>query len=266
MTMLADSHGVQVHATPWASLLAHVTRCDALIVDAPYSEKTHAGHDGGTALTSKVWKRSNGEFDVPAARRSITYGAWTTADVHTFVQAWHPLTDGWFVSITDDVLAPVWKEALEATGRYVFAPLPYVAPGSRVRLSGDGPSAWTCWIIVARPRTREFASWGTLPGSYVLPAGMAERMPVVGGKPPWLLCRLAEDYSRAGGLIVDPTCGAGTAGIGAIRTGRRAILGDAHEPTAQIAAQWIRNPYGPAPGVREREAQGQIGLFGEVRP
>jgi hypothetical protein len=267
MTPLAQVNGAQVFCCPWLDLLNVVPECDLLCVDAPYSAKTHAGHDGGTAATSKVWQRADGSFDNASARRSISYAAWTPEDVHAFVAAWAPRTKGWFVSITDNVLAPAWADALEAQGRYVFAPLPFVHPGRGVRLAGDGPSSWTCWIVVARPRTEPWSSWRTLPGAYVQPKEIGERSPVVGGKTSWLMHRLAEDYAipRTGltdppPLVVDPCCGAGTTGIGAIRAGCRFIGGDVDPAQAQIAAQWIRNPWGPAPG-QERAAPGQASLF-----
>lgn len=266
MNPVAEAHGASVYHAPWQSLLSVVPRCDAVIVDAPYSEKTHSGHDDGTSQANRAEpgrvNRSTGQIEQGWQRRAITYRAWDGADVRAFVEAWHPRCDGWIVSITDHVLAPEWVDALDAAGRYVFAPLPYVAPGSRVRLTGDGPSTWTCWIVVGRPRTREAASWGTLPGAYILPEGQGIKMPVVGGKPPWLACRLAEDYSRPGGIIVDPCCGAGTTGIGAIRTGRRAILGDLNRDHVDLAAQWIKNPHAPPPGAGERVIPGQPSLFG----
>ena len=154
---------------------------------------------------------------------------------------------GWFVSITDHVLVRAWESYLAFSGRYVFAPVPYVAPGSRIRLSGDGPSSWTCWIVVARPRNREFASWGTLPGAYVLPGGHGGNLPVVGGKPMWLMQRLVEDYSRPGDLVCDPCCGAGTTLVAALRSGRRAIGGDVMPEHAEMARIWTANPHLNAP-------------------
>jgi hypothetical protein len=268
MEPIAEAHGAAVYHGPWQFLRANVPRCDAVIVDAPYSEKTHGGHDDGIVnLNTKTRGEDyRASVVVPTGgtgpRRAINYDAWTAEDVRAFVDAWHPICDGWIVSITDHILAPEWVDALDAAGRYVFAPLPYVAPGSRVRLSGDGPSCWTTWIVVGRPRTREYSTWGTLPGAYVLPEGQAVRMPVVGGKPPWLMTRLCEDYSRPGGLVVDPCCGAGTLGIGAIRTGRRAILGDLNREHVDLAAQWIRNPYAPPPGTKDRTPEGQLSLIG----
>lgn len=180
----------------WQDMLA-THAADCLIVDAPYSERTHVAHSKGKALE----------------RAPLNYACWGAPDVQTFVESWAPRIRGWFVTITDHVLAPFWSAALEAHGRYVFSPLAYVAPGSRVRLQGDGPSQWSTWIIAARPRTRDFAKWGTLPGAYVLPAGqrIEEKVrAVMGGKPLWLMRSLVRDYSRVGDLIVDPCAGAAT--------------------------------------------------------
>lgn len=248
---LIEINKASVFHCGWDGLLEQVPACDALITDTPYSAKTHSGHDGGV---------------VDLDRRSIQYRAWAPDDVQAFVDAWHPRVRGWIVSITDDQLAPVWSAALESVGRYVFAWLPYVAPGSRVRLLGDGPSSWTTWIVVARPRSREFATWGTLPGAYVLPAGYGGAMPVVGGKPVWLMQRLVEDYSRPGALICDPCCGAGTTGIGALRSERRVVMGDALRAHADLAALWVQHPYRPAPTIeREDAGKPQLSLLGSIR-
>jgi DNA modification methylase len=48
--------------------------------------------------------------------------------------------------------------------------------------------------------------------------------------------RLVEYYSRPGDLVCDPCCGAGTALLAALRTGRRAVGGDAMREHAELAA------------------------------
>jgi len=256
MALIADANGASVHHCDWRALLEVVPTCDALIVDAPYSDKTHRGHNGGTDDVNGI--RDTGpclgfqQYD----RRAIGYGEWSASEVSDFVAAWSPRVAGWIVSITDDQLAPAWSAAFEAAGRYAFAWLPYVAPGSRVRLSGDGPSSWTCWIVVARPRTREMSKWGTLPGAYVLPPGQGGAMPVVGGKPLWLMEQLVKDYSRLGDLVVDPCCGAGTTIAAAIRQGRRAIGGDMDPKHAAMAARWITDPQPKCP--TESEARQRV--------
>jgi hypothetical protein len=204
----------------WQEALAGV-ECDALIVDAPYSARTHSGHDRG--LDTGRYDAING---TSADRRAITYEGWTPEDVAAFVQDWSQRTRGWIVTITDHVLAPVWADALADQGRYVFAPLPWVAAASRVRLAGDGPSSWTCCIIVARPRTgndrngRPYSKWGTLPGAYL---HTSDRPSHIGGKPLALMEALVRDYSRPGDLVCDPCAGYGTTLAAALRQGRRAI-------------------------------------------
>ena len=218
--------------------------CDMLCVDAPYSAKCHTGHDQG-AKQSEGWGERNG--DSPEAmyakkkggtkRKPLDYTSWDESDVSVFVGLWSPATRGWFVTITDHVLAPVWAAALEAAGRYVFQPLPFVDPGSRVRLLGDGPSSWSCWIIVARPKNVEFSKWGTLRGAYVVPPGQGERRRpdrVTGGKPRWLMEALVRDYSRRGDVVCDPCCGGGTTLLAALANGRKALGGDMDEEHAAI--------------------------------
>lgn len=252
MQPLAETDAARVFCADWRALLEVVPACDALVTDCPYSAKTHAGHDATQGLKG---------------HRGINYAAWTEEDVREFVSAWSPRTQGWFCTVTDHVLAPIWAAALEAQGRYVFAPLPFVHLGRGVRLSGDGPSSWTCWIVVARPCIDNYATWGTLPGAYVQPsrkrAGSGYRSPVVGGKTTWLGRRLAEDYSRPGDLVVDPCCGAGALPVGALCAGRRVLCGDVDAEHAQLAAEWCRRPHGPPPGGDPDEApaeQGRLAL------
>ena len=121
---------------------------DAVISDPPFSARTHEG--GGRA------EREDGyAVDGLAAE----YTAWTRDDVHGFVKHWSPRCRGWMVAITDHLLAPHWEAAYDDAGRYAFPPVGIVIRGMSVRLRGDGPSSWTLYALVARPATREFASW-----------------------------------------------------------------------------------------------------------
>lgn len=216
---------------------------DALIVDAPYSDRTHNGHALGIAR--------DGNF-----RKEINYSAWSPDDVARFVDVWSPLTRGWFVTITDHRLAIHWAAELENSGRYVFAPLPLVEVGSRCRLSGDGPSSWTCWIVVARPKTRMFVTWGTLRGAYVGSEKRGEK-PVIGGKPTWAMRQIVSDYSRPGDIVCDPCAGGGTTLLAAKLEGRRYIGCDIHANHVEITRNRLRElPVG---------TDQQVGLFdGEI--
>lgn len=212
------------HAVLAAAMRESGAMCDALIVDAPYSERTHSGHDGGAAQSNADERirgnRARQAAGPPPMRRHLDYSSWGADDVSRFVADWHPLTRGWIGSLTDDVLAPDWRAAMEAAGRYAFSPLACVESGSRVRLVGDGPSQWATWLVVARPRSAEWARWGTLPGAYV---GGKEAKDVTGGKPLWLMRAIVGDYSAPGDLVADPCMGAGTTLVAAIELGRRAI-------------------------------------------
>lgn len=241
------------HATLAAALRRAGVTVDALIVDAPYSERTHAGHDGGTASANRVLSWAKGReargatkmsrgvtvkmrvdhaLKHGASRRGIDYIAWDRADVEAFVFAWSDRC-GWLLSLTDHVLAAEWDAACEAVGRYTFAPIACLERGSRIRLDGTGPPQWSTWLVAtlqaSRPSSREFLDewhskrWehGLAPqGGYF---GGAEKKAVTGGKPLWLMRAIVGDYSAPGDLVCDPCMGAGTTLVAAVELGRRAI-------------------------------------------
>ncbi len=289
--LLADVGHAQAWHAHWVDLLGVVKAgggCDALIVDAPYSDRTHRGHDEGARIGQRAaGYRSKVKGDTKAGRvrtryetksagrKPLGYGAWSPGDVDAFVEAWAPATRGWIVSLTDNVLAPAWAAALERVGRYVFAPLPCVEPGSRVRMAGDGPALWAVWAVVARPRGMPYSKWGALPGAYIVPQGSGERGAalqrggpnqerVVGGKPPWTMCRLVEDYSRPGDLVVDPCMGGATTGVACLRLGRRFVGGDALRAHAEMGAARLRAE--ASLSTVADASKGQAALFAPPQP
>lgn len=263
MTLLLSREDVQVHHADWRELAAALPRredgtvCDLLAVDAPYSAKTHAGHDWIDDPVRRERLRRGSTHGGGGNRRPLNYAPWSSDDVSLFVETWAPLTRGWVVSITDHVLSSPWSESLAKSGRLGFAPLPYVHVGGRVRLSGDGPSSWTCWVVVARPRSGNgFPHWGTLPGAYWL-HGSHDPHAVVGGKPLSVMRALVRDYSRPGDVVCDPCAGAGTTGLAAKLEGRSFIGGDSCLEHAEIAAERLRD-------VPTAEKAGTLALFREV--
>lgn len=230
--------GALLHAGRWQDALAHVDRVDAVICDPPYGARTHEGHDEG----EQVKRRAGTVTRKSIIGRGLNYDAWMPSDVRAFVTSWVPRCRGWFVAFTSHDLVPAYVEALEGAGRYVFAPLPFFSPGSRVRLSGDGPSSWTCWIVVARPRTVEFTRWGTLPGGYVFPPEDCE---VVGGKPLGLMRAVVRDYSRPGDLVCDPFVGSGTTLLAAVMEGRCAVGAEEKPEHYEIARKRLARGYTP---------------------
>lgn len=218
----------------WQDVLADVTTCDAVICDPPYSARTHEAY------------REMDEVN----RSAIEYRAWSDLDVSAFVSAWAPRVTGWMCSLTDHMLIPAWQAAYEAAGLYSFAPLACVESGSRVRLSGDGPSQWSVFLMVARPRTREMQRWGALVGAYVTPQahsrrGQHENNGIMGTKPVHLMRAIIRDYSRPGDLVVDPFCGSGTTALAAAMEGRRCITSEEKPEHYKIARKRLDRGYQP---------------------
>lgn len=178
---------------------------DAVISDPPFSEKTHQGHDCGSLPGVDG-----------ATRNRLGYAAWNDDEVRQICSQLP--ARGWVAIITDYTLARHWETRLQEVGRYVFAPVPVIVRGRSVRLSGDGPSSWTDWLIVSRTKAEH--KWGTLPGVYEGNRGSIEHM---GGKPLNAMCRIVEDYSRPGDTVLDFCMGAGTTGVACLRTGRNFI-------------------------------------------
>jgi site-specific DNA-methyltransferase (adenine-specific) len=249
-------------------------RAEALIFDAPFSAKTHAGHSAGKSTADRAagyFRSCRNQARRPQGsqrdRRDIDYAHFDADQIAAFCGIWLPLCAGWVVSITDDVLAPQWAAAFTRAGLCAFAPLPLVETGSRVRMAGDGPSSWTCWIVVARPRGLPYSKWGALPGAY-LQAGEREfnrsiaAQRIVGGKPFRSMCAIVGDYSRKGDLIVDPFAGGGTTLAAAKHMGRRSIGLDRSALHAQLTAKRVAKtreqltlfaPSSEAPAMRQVE-------------
>jgi hypothetical protein len=142
--------------------------------------------------------------------------------------------------MTSHDLIPAYQRTFESVDRYPFAPVPCVMRGMGVRLQGDGPSSWTVYLMVARPRTAEFAKWGTLPGAYI---GNANPDSSRGrGKPRWLLDGIVHDYSRQGDLVCDPCAGRGVTLLAALGLGRRAIGAERDPATHARATEAAKVP------------------------
>lgn len=217
---------------------------DAVVTDPPFSARTHKGHD----------MSANGHAGFGhdgSDRKPLGYAPWADADVSRAMPLLCRVSRGWVVAITDHVLALPIQAEMERAGRYAFAPLPWYVPGSRVRLSGDGPSSWTAWIVVCR--TAAQVRWGTLPGGYMHRGEQCH----MGGKPVELMAAIVGDYSREGDVVADPYMGSGTTGVACVQSGRSFIgceIDPVHFATAvrRIEAELNRAPLFEKPPVIQR--------------
>jgi hypothetical protein len=226
----------------------------SVVVDAPYSDVVHTGHDSGTAQANRVadWAKRLGDgpragggkrsrmaeraAELKGHRRALGYKPWTGLDVESFVSAWSPLTRDWMLSLTDHELQRSWRAEMMLAGRYAFSPIASTEPGSRVRLDGTGPPQWGVWLVPSRPRS---AAWLRLwhakrkayrlapKGSYEVPPGAGDertaRERVPGGKALWTMRAIVGDYTAPGELVCDPCAGSATTLIAAASIGRAAL-------------------------------------------
>lgn len=224
----------------YRTVLADVEAVDAVITDPPYGERTHEGQRHGR-------KDPRYHPDACLTGRGLEYVAWKDSDVHDLVERWSPRAAGWIAAFHSHDLRLAYEAALERAGRYVFAPLACVQRGMNVRLAGDGPSNWTTWLTVARPRGGPLAKWGTLPGAYVVGQDQERKSGHVfaGGKPLDLMLRVVRDYSRPNDLICDPCAGGGTTLLAAAIEGRRAIGAELDPKTFDLARKRLSRGYTP---------------------
>lgn len=204
-------------------VLPTLGKVDAVVTDPPYSERCHKGHDSGASCSKDG-----------SDRRSLGYGYLSLTDVKEISALFSKATDAWIVWMTDSDLALAVRTSLEEVGRYAFAPLPFYQAGRSVRLTGDGPSSWMDYIVVAR--TKAQIKWGTLPGGYNDKVHM-------GGKPTKLMQALVSDYSRVGQTILDPFMGSGTTGVACVKMGRKFIGIEREEEYFNIAVKRIQEAY-----------------------
>ena len=225
---------------------------DAVITDPPYGARTHGKQMHGRRKTAAGhWCSSKG----------LGYAYFTDADAAEMIGRW-ALVAGWTVVFSSHDLAPAYEAASRECDRYPFAPLPAVVVGMNVRLAGDGPSSWTTWVNVARPR--RLRHWGTLPGAYHGgTGGHASTLAsgVVGAKPLWLMRALVRDYSRPGDLVCDPCAGGATTLIAAALEGRRAIGSELDPDTYEKACKRIERTAltPPLPGLERAPMDGTQG-------
>lgn len=266
-------HGNSLDANDVAAVMGDRV-ANMFCADAPYSERTHSGHNSSVVSNERALdysKRARTKSKRACAKKmadgiiqwaQLEYVSWSSAEIFMVCDLFAPHVNGWWASITDSILHHDWESAFtKRLQLYTFAPLSWVELGSRIRLSGDGPSNWTCWLIVGRPKKHKFSRWGTLPGAYVYPGESQSNRPerITGGKSLHGMMQLLRDYSREGELVVDPVLGGGTTALAALKTGRRCIGIEQDRGRAELCAELVR---AEALGTtRAAMRSGQVALF-----
>ncbi len=163
-------------------------------------------------------------------------------------------------AFTSHDLIPVFEAEYARAGRYHFAPVPVIQP--RPRLVGDGPASWAVYLMMARPRNREFATWGCLPGYY--PSRTDRTGICAGAKPLDLMRTLVRHYSRPGELVVDTHAGGGTLLLAALIEGRRAIGSEKDVERHAKAFARVSRPFTPTLFHDEYPMLGQEEMFADT--
>lgn len=208
----------------YTKTLAHVESVDAIITDPPYSERTHNAQN--------------------KLRSDIPYLCFSRKEIFEFIDFWKEKNRGWYVIFCDDQLIVDWRDGLERIDYCAFATIPEIGINRTVRLTGDGPSSWTRWMVVARPRHDPYSHWGTLPGAYIWDAAKhRERQFLIGQKQTNIMRAIVRDYSKPGDLICDPFAGTGTTLLAAITEGRKAIGSEIDEKTYNLAKKRLNDGY-----------------------
>lgn len=261
----------EIHLGEWQEALAGVEG-DLLFADLPFSKRVHDGHNKVKNLRRKKTRKAYG-------MSKIGYEPMTHKKVMEFVRSWHPRIRGWIVCFCSHDLWPSFEEAFNEVGRYAFPPVPCIISGMTCRMSGDGPSSETVfmfrgtpammieveetprYLMVARPRTKEMAHWGTLPGKYDVPRGKDAEGGR--GKPHALIKQILRDYSRPDNVVVDATMGFGGVGVAALEMGRRFVGADIDPLVFQRAAQALDGVPVPLIVYDPSKAK-QVGIFEDV--
>jgi hypothetical protein len=248
--------GWELRLGSYQDVLADVT-CDALITDPPYSERVHAAYEDagdGSLQIGDMYQGRPSKRTAALGRRALTYASWSSEDVAALVESWSPRCTGWLACLTSHDLEPAYAAAYDASGRCGFAPVALVQPGSTVRLAGDGPSSWVCYLAVSRPRSAKWLAERkrlrdergdakALPGAYVCAPERGRIL--VGGKPLDAMRAIVRDYSEPGDLVCDPCAGGGTTLLAAVIEGRRAIGAERDPETFRAAVERLRRGYTP---------------------
>lgn len=198
--------------------------CDALIVDCPYSDRTHAGQRTGSSIR----------------KTTLDYDSIDEPWAHEFAEFWAQRIRNWAVIFCDHQ-AFYWHEAAWlARDWIVFAPV-FLKSNPPPRFSGDGPALALEFLCVARPRRRGVVPLGSFPGQHEYQVGHDRqgKIAVSGRKPLALMRELVATYTVPGARVADACMGSGTTPIACVLEGRECVASEVVPDTYETACRRV---------------------------
>lgn len=193
---------------------------DAIITDPPYSEETHANFG----------KERRNDGVVPA---TLAFPPLDDAMMRALAREFVRLSKTWILVFSDDRISDDWGKAITAAGGARVRRGAWVKTNPKPQMTSDRPGCGLEDIVIghAFPDTgrRQWdwngggkaAVWRGGRDKGFLPAGAApDDKPHPNQKPEWLIQSLIGQFVPAGGTILDPFLGSGTAFAAALRADR----------------------------------------------
>lgn len=189
---------------------------DAIITDPPYGEHVHA----------KLGKERRN--DGAEARDELTFPPVDAALIAELAREFVRLSKGWINIFSDFYMSDTWGNAIVAAGGAYVRRGAWVKTSPMPQMTGDRPGCGHEDIVVAHafPDTLEGRrQWDWNGGGKAAlwrggrDKGVGED-PHPNQKPEWLIQSLIGQFVPAGGTILDPFLGSGTAFAAALRPDR----------------------------------------------
>ena len=223
---------------------------DVVITDPPYSAHVHAS--------------------VRRAGRTVDLGfrSLDPAVMHAAAREFARLCRRWVIVFCDIESAHLWGEALVGRGLEHVRTGAWIRQGCMPQITGDRPAVGFEAIVIAhRPGRKRWNGGGTR-GVWTHAvqgrSGGAESERVhTTQKPLELMLELAELFSDADEVVLDPFAGSGTTGVACLRLGRRFLGFELDETYARTARERCAAEEAGSTLVAART--GQLALLGGDR-
>lgn len=178
---------------------------DLVLTDPPYANATHAN------LSAE--KRADGR----KPRNPLAFRAITPDEIRARAADFVRVGRGWILVFCDYHHVSAWGESIEAAGGRWPRVGYWVKTNPMPQMTGDRPALGAEAIVIGHALGEGRMTWNG-GGRAAIWRGGSERgegrHPTQ--KPAWLMQALAGLFAPAGGLVLDPYCGSGSTGVGAL--------------------------------------------------